>query len=137
MSQVEGMLQRMRRAFAGYYGWQARELYKIVKGGYVYSPILGRRRYLGRNPSPTEAANFPIQGGAADVMNIRLPGLVDVLGPHVRLLAQVHDAAVFEVPSCDVGMVAREINRYMTEPIEIGGYQVKLPIEVKIGERWS
>lgn len=138
LAQVEGMLRRMRRAFNAYYTWQERNLAEVVRRGYVTSPILGRRRWLGHEPSPTECANFPIQSGAADLMNLRLPEIAGALAPlRAKLVAQVHDSAVFEVPVAavdDAIGIAREL---FERPIRVGAHDVVFPIDIGAGERWS
>jgi DNA polymerase-1 len=143
LRQVEAMLSRMRRAFAAYYSWQSDRLLDCVRTGYVYSPILGRRRWLGHDPSPTEAANFPIQGGAADLMNLRLPLVVERLAAEcleALLVAQVHDSAVFEVPEALADKVAAVCQEVAEAPIVIDSsgnpLAVSFPIDLEISERW-
>ncbi|NIR32828.1 MAG: hypothetical protein GWN84_26730, partial [Gammaproteobacteria bacterium] len=78
------------------------------------TPFLGRRRHLGHAPWPPEAANFPIQGGAADLMNIRTPAIADRLWrdyPSALMVAQVHDAVVIECDERDaegISLLCRE-----------------------------
>lgn len=143
MRKVEKMLAKLRDGFAGYFGWQANNLNKIIRLGYVESPILGRRRWLGHEPSPTEAANFPIQSGAADLMNIRLPKIISALDlkrSGTKIVAQVHDAGVFEVPRSEVEMVKTTIVEIFTAPIVIASSGKKLtasfPVDVEVSERW-
>jgi DNA polymerase-1 len=143
LQQVEAMLRRMRSAFATYYRWQAAALLDIVRTGWVFSPIVGRGRWLGHEPAPTEAANFPIQSGAADVMNWQLPDLVDDLhtrSPRSRLVAQVHDAGYFEVPVSDVELVVERMHAVLETPVVIASSGKRLeavfPIDVEVSERW-
>lgn len=143
LRQVEAMLTKMRRAFAAYYRWQNRGLSDCVRTAHVATPILGRRRWLGHDPSPTEAANHPIQGGAADLMNSRTPIVLATLAdrhPSACLVAQVHDSLVVE---CDldaapsVGDTCREV---LTAPVTIASSGEPLiasfPVDVEISERW-
>jgi DNA polymerase-1 len=143
LPQVEAMLRRLRRGFGTYYAWQEKRLLDCIRLGFTDSPILGRQRWLGHEPAPTECANFPIQGGAADVMNALLPPLERLIVdecPGAGMVAQVHDSAVFEVRERDVDrckMLCEEAN---APGVAIGTsgamlYPV-LPIDLEDSERW-
>lgn len=143
LRQVEAMLQKMRRGFKGYYTWQERRLLECIRTGYTASPILGRCRWLGHEPSPTECANFPIQGGASDIMNELLPRLVPLQRKEcgAELVAQVHDSAVFEVPEKHVEhskMLCEDLN---SEPVALCSSGRELhpvfPIDLEDCERWK
>jgi DNA polymerase I-like protein with 3'-5' exonuclease and polymerase domains len=143
LRQVEAMLAKMRRAFLTYYRWQDAALLDTVRTGYVYTPILGRRRWLGHDPSPTECANFPIQGGAADYMNERFPEVVercDAEGLGVEPVAQVHDSGVLEVPEEHVPRVCELVREVNARPIVIASsgepLSAVLPIDLEDSERW-
>lgn len=143
LRQVEAMLQRIKRRFRGYYRWQDERLLDTVRRGWVQSPILGRRRWLGHEPSPTENANFPIQSGAADLMNARLPAIHDVMlrdYPEAMLVAQVHDSGVFEVRETQARGFLSMCEEIFTAPIAIASSGVELwpsfPIDGEISERW-
>lgn len=137
ISGVEALLKTMRKKFVTYYEWQDELLHKTIRLAYVESPIVKRKRWLGHSPKPTECANFPIQSGAADHMNLLLPKLMEELPTYARLIAQIHDAAMFEVPESradDVGAIIREIAE---APVRVCGKDVVFPIDLKIGGRWS
>lgn len=143
LRQVEAMITRLKGGFRGYYRWQDRRLLDCIRDGWTDTPLLGRRRWLSHDPSPTECANFPIQGGAADLMNMRLPQIVNELrnvSPRARLVAQVHDSGVFEVPRDDAKCVADTCRRIFETPVVISSSGKKLeasfPIDIEISERW-
>jgi DNA polymerase-1 len=140
---VEAMLRKLRDRFGRYYEWQGVRLLDCIRTGYTTSPILGRRRWLGHDPSPPECANFPIQSGAADVMNERLPMIVDELqaaSPRSGLVAQVHDSGNFEVAEDDVDASLAIIRAVMGEKIAIASsgnvLQMVIPIEAEVSQRW-
>lgn len=143
LRQVEAMLTRLRRGFRTYYAWQDARLLECIRRGYTDSPILGRQRWLGHEPAPTECANFPIQGGAADVMNALLPPLdaaIRAEAPGTHLVAQVHDSAVFDVPERYVPRVEALCNEFNARPVAIGSsgamlYPI-LGIDLETSERW-
>lgn len=137
LQQVEAMLKKMRQTFKAYYAWQDEQFHKTIRLGYVETPILKRKRWLGYAPELSANANFPVQGGAADHMNLLLPKLVSRLPPEAPLIAQIHDAAMFDVPERLVDDVKNIIRQTALEKIEVGGRLVLLPIEIKTGNRWS
>jgi len=137
LAQTERMLAKMRRTFQRYYSFQERLLLSVVRTGYVRIPISGRKRWLGHAPKAPECANTPIQGGAAGLINQCLPKIVAKLPRGAHLLAQVHDAAYFEVPRAHAEEVASLCRAVAEEPVSIGERKARFPIDVKIGERWS
>lgn len=139
---VEQMLIKLRRGFSTYFDWQATRLTKAIADGYTDEPITGRRRWLGHDPSPTECANHPIQGGAAGLMNIRLPMVVQALRnvmPSATLVAQVHDSGVFEVHAERADEAADIMREVFEAPITLrsSGASARFPIDIKKGPRWS
>ena len=106
------------------------------------SPVLGRIRWFGKFPKPTEIANYPVQSALADVMNARMLRLAaDFDQAHgygtVRTIAQVHDAATYEVPRDLVADVKARIQAAWDEPVQLAGGGVLLPIDLKTGGRWN
>lgn len=141
LRQVEVMLLRLKANFNTYYNFQAIELRNAAAIGYVATPILGRVRWLGAEPLPTECANHPIQGGAADFINIRLLELLGYLPTTALrpiLVAQVHDSVVFEIASKDAEDLKHEICGVFEKPIRLrNGREPVFPMDPEIGERWS
>jgi DNA polymerase-1 len=144
MRQVDVMLKKMRRGFQTYYAWQEQRRLDCVAEGYTRTPILGRRVWLGHDPEGPKCANFPIQGGAADLMNLRLPLICDELAiksPQTRIVAQVHDSGVFEVPRDDAELVSDICRKVFEQPIVISSsgrdIEAVFPIDVEVVERWS
>jgi DNA polymerase-1 len=112
--------------------------------GYVVS-LLGRRRFIygidshirqRQQAAFREAINMPIQGGTDDIMRLslgRISMLPEVLSGQVRLILQVHDALVFEVPNNEemVQQTAEKIKDIMENVIKL---KVPLKVEYKIGD---
>lgn len=142
LPQVEAMLQKLRRGFAGYFKWQEARLLDVIREGFVREWVTGRCRWLGHEPAPTEAANYPIQGGAAGILNTRLPLICERLArevPLARLVASVYDSGVFEVPEAQAQQVAEICREIFEAPVLLHstGLHGKFPIEIKISERWK
>ena len=107
--------------------------------GYVET-LLGRRRYIpemrSRNPGVRGfgerlATNSPIQGTAADLLKIAMVRLHDRLGAGstgARMLLQVHDELLLEVPEASV----EETRDIVREEME-GAIQLDVPLKVDMG----
>jgi uracil-DNA glycosylase family 4 len=135
--QVRAMLNRMRARYHRYYEWQEENLRFVQENGYLRTWD-GRMRWFGFEPSPTETANFPIQGGAAGLMNRVLPEIEDALPRSAFLVAQVHDAGYIECDPGDVDRIVRTCKRIAEAPVELpNGVKAKYTITIKSGVRWS
>jgi DNA polymerase-1 len=115
--------------------------------GYVET-LLGRRRYfpeLGttarvhrnvREQAYRMAINAPIQGTAADILKVamnRLWQALQISSLQSRMILQVHDELVLEVPEDEMDQVARLV----VETME-GAYDLDAPLKVdaKVGHNW-
>jgi DNA polymerase-1 len=113
--------------------------------GYVET-VFGRRLYLPEINSPNgprrggaerAAINAPMQGTAADLIKLSMVKVQDVLDAQKRrtkMIMQVHDELVFEVPEDEVEWVRTEIPRLMAGVAEL---RVPLLAEIGIGENWD
>ncbi|HEY0809133.1 MAG TPA: DNA polymerase, partial [Longimicrobiales bacterium] len=112
--------------------------------GYVET-ISGRRRYIPEIHSPNfnirsfgerAAQNAPVQGSAADIIKIAMINIHRFLqesGNGARMLLQVHDELVFEVPEDNVEPIRNEILVLMRNAVEM-----RVPLEVAsgVGNNW-
>jgi DNA polymerase-1 len=113
--------------------------------GYVET-VYGRRLWLpdirgGSGPrraaAERAAHNAPMHGTAADIIKmamLRVQSWLHASGIQSRLILQVHDELVLEVPDVEVDTVKRELHRIM-ESIE--GLSVPLLVEVGAGPNWE
>ncbi len=123
---------------------------KAQETGYVET-LLGRRRYFpilqreagtyqdrqARLRAEREAINAPIQGTAADIMKLAMLDLGRNLSsniPDAKMLLQVHDELVFEVPSDQVDDLVGYVR-----PVMEGAFDLAVPIKVdaKAGVNWE
>lgn len=112
--------------------------------GYV-TTLLNRRRYLPdlrsrnvalRKFAERTAMNTPIQGTAADIIKLAMVQVHRKLkesGLRARLLLQVHDELVFEVPEEEVEVLTRLVTHTMEHVVELS---VPLKVEAKAGPNW-
>jgi DNA polymerase I len=113
--------------------------------GYVET-VMGRRLYLPEINSPNgprragaerAAINAPMQGTAADLIKLSMnevQRVLDTAQNGIKMVMQVHDELVFEVPTAQVGWLRVEIPRIMA-----GVAQLKVPLlaEVGVGDNWD
>ncbi|WP_026082364.1 DNA polymerase I [Mastigocladopsis repens] len=80
------------------------------------------------------AANAPIQGSSADIIKIAMVKLHEVLHSYqTRLLLQVHDELVFEVPPNEWEELQPQIKSVMESAVSLS---VPLVVDVRVGENW-
>lgn len=108
--------------------------------------VFGRRLYLseingGNGPrkkaAERQAINAPMQGTAADLIKLSMNKVQQVLDEEKRgtkMIMQVHDELVFEVPEAEVEWVRTEIPRLMAGVADL---KVPLLAEIGIGPNWD
>jgi len=119
-----------------------------TRQGYVET-LLGRRRYFPelqpgsqathsvRQAAERVAINAPIQGSAADIINIatiRLHRALRERGLRARMILQVHDELVVEAPEDEVTTVAQLMREVMENAFEL---KAPLKADLKVGENWE
>jgi DNA polymerase-1 len=102
--------------------------------------VLGRRRYLRdinsrnqtvRGYAERNAINAPIQGTAADIIKIAMINIQDWLEKEklqTKMILQVHDELVFDVPMNEVEIVAPKVEELMRNALPLS-----VPMEIGIG----
>lgn len=127
----------------------AKILAECRQKGYV-SSILGRRRTvqgvrdpssLGdsrqRNQPERIAINTVIQGSAADLIKKAMINVHDRMrreGLQARMLLQIHDELVFEVPSEEIDRLAHLVEEEMSGVQRLA---VPLKVDIKVGDNWA
>jgi DNA polymerase I-like protein with 3'-5' exonuclease and polymerase domains len=140
MREVRAMLAVVQREFRKHFAFIQANVDRAKRCGYIRSPILGRIRWCGWNPVPAEIANAPVQSCVADEMNRRLIEMTPKLPPNSRLVAQVHDAGIFEAKKGESARLTRElVKETWDEPVVLpeSGRSFTLPIDQKSGDRLS
>jgi DNA polymerase-1 len=112
--------------------------------GYV-TTLLQRRRYLPeinasnfnlRSFAERTAMNSPIQGSAADIIKlamVQIAGRMKREKVRSRMLLQVHDELVFEVPEDELDLMKRLVPEVMESALAL---DVPLKVDVSYGENW-
>jgi len=153
LSQQLGITGDVAREFLGQY-WSTyahlREYLDEVRRkareeGFVVSAT-GRRRaipdlrspnYQLRSAAERMAINFPMQSLAADIIKIamvRLHREIEADEIEGRMLLQVHDELLFEVPHAELDQFAEKVPRVMTGAYEL---ETGIEVEMKVGPNWA
>lgn len=152
LSQRSGMPRKDAEAFIdAYFGrfqrvaeWIEEAKLATKEHGYAET-LLGRRRYLPdihsrlfqqRSSAERKAVNMPVQGTAADVIKRAMLEVDTALRDQelrARLLLQVHDELIFELPSEEVGALAELLRQIMPAALDL---IVPMQIEVKQAANW-
>jgi DNA polymerase-1 len=127
--------------------YQQNLLKSCRENGYV-STILGRRRqiegvrpstnYKNRNQPEREAINMQIQGSAADLIKVAMLNIHHRLKRErcrSRMLLQIHDELVFELPPEEQTQLVRLVHEEMTQALAAKLY-VPLRVDMSIGANW-
>ena len=117
---------------------------KARKNGFVET-ILGRKRHLKdinsnnfvvRGHAERNAVNAPIQGSAADIIKVAMIDIDKALsegGFKTKMLLQVHDELLFEVPEEEIEPIKVLIKEKMESAVKT---KVPLIVEVGVGNNW-
>ena len=115
------------------------------KHGYVLTPF-GRKIHLRfihdksqgmRAFAERAAINAPLQGGGADIIKramIRLPGALTAAKLNARMLLQVHDELLFEVPEKELDKT-KDVTRKIME--SAASLTVPLVVDTGVGDNWA
>jgi DNA polymerase-1 len=107
--------------------------------------LFGRRVHLPeiKKPGPRKSAaerqaiNAPMQGTAADLVKLAMIAVQDALdreGKATRMIMQVHDELVFEVPEVELAWAKEAVPRIMAG---VATLAVPLVAEVGVGANWD
>ncbi len=117
--------------------------------GYVET-VFGRRMHFPRikSPNPSERAfqeraaiNAPIQGSAADIIRramIRMPNALANAGLKAKMLLQVHDELIFEVPDDEADATIKVASEVMVAaPLPAVSFAVPIKVDARAADNWD
>lgn len=148
--EAQSMIDRYFERFPGINQYISQTLQRARETGHTET-LFGRKTHFTRITSSNQteragseraAINAPIQGTSADIikraMARMLPALEDAGLPQVKMLLQVHDELVFELPEGDVAAASPVIERVMAEAAEpLVKLDVPLGVEIGAGKSWG
>lgn len=142
---AKNYIERYFDRFAGVKRYMEDTKAQAKAQGYVET-VFGRRLYLPEINSPNgprragaerAAINAPMQGTAADLIKMSMVAVqnaIEAQGRASRIVMQVHDELVFEVPLAEMDWVKTEVPRLMAA---VAALRVPLVAEVGIGPNWE
>ncbi|HYE27158.1 MAG TPA: DNA polymerase I [Allosphingosinicella sp.] len=148
--EAQAMIDRYFERFPGIQNYIADTLSKVRETGFTttlfgrktHFPLIKSRVQHERQGAERAAINAPIQGTSADIIKramVRMgPALAAEGLESVRMLMQVHDELVFEVPEGDVeqaGAVIRHVMERAAEPAV--NLSVPLGVDIGTGANWG
>ncbi len=110
---------------------------KTIFGRKCHTPGIADKNPARRNFSERAAINAPLQGAAADIIKramIRIPPALQEAGLGAKMLLQVHDELIFEVPEREVGETVDLVRGIMEGAAHLG---VPLVVETGTGANWE
>jgi len=131
--------------FSGVKSFLEENLERARKQGYV-TTLLDRRRYLTQLTSKNNAlrsnaeriaTNAPFQGSAADIIKVAMIRIWRILREqkwNTKMILQIHDELVFEVPEDELSALEPIIRKEMETAVDLN---VPLIVDVSIGDTWA
>ncbi len=144
--QAKEFIEKYFQEFAGVKKYIDRTLAFTKKEGYCET-LFGRRRYLPelassnyqlRAGAERMAVNHPIQGTAADLMKLAMievhNEITKLQNPAIKMILQVHDELVLEIPKNAVSETSALLKKTMEGVVKL---RVPVKVEVKTGHNWG
>jgi DNA polymerase-1 len=145
VGEAQQILDAYFEAFPAVHSYMDRTVAEARERGYTET-LFGRRRQIPelassnfrvRQAGERQAMNAGIQGLAADIFKValvRLDQLLEHAGGHSRLILQVHDEVICEVPADELDAVTALVLEAMS-----GAFDLRVPLEVNlsVGDSWA
>ena len=143
--EAQAYIDHYFQTYQGVKTWRDATLEAARENGYVET-LMGRRRYLPeiasgevnvRNFAERTAVNTPIQGAAADLIKKAMLSIAQRLrsmGLGARMIMQVHDELVFEVPAGEEESLKEMVREEMEGAVEL---DVPLKVDMASGRNWN
>ncbi|BCR05978.1 DNA polymerase [Desulfuromonas versatilis] len=127
---VSGFMEQMKE--------QAREQAYVTTllGRHCAIPEIHSRNGAVRGYAERNAINYPIQGSAADIIKVAMVRIHERLQQEklkTRMVLQVHDELVFDVPEAELEQVKALVKKEMEGAVEL---DVPLVVDMGVGKNW-
>ncbi len=144
VTEAKSFMDKYLEAFPGIKDYMNEIVRGAYSNGYVKTLFnrkrvideLNNKNYLIRTSGERMAMNAPIQGTAADILKmamIKLQEEIDKQNLNSKMLVQVHDELVFEVPNNEVEIMTKLIKDIMENIYEL---KVPLKVDIEYGKNW-
>jgi DNA polymerase-1 len=144
LEEAKAFIKQYFERFAGVRAWLDRTIEEARQKGFVET-LFGRRRYISelrdRNFSirafgERTATNSPLQGSAADLIKIamiRIHAAIEQADLRAKMVLQVHDELVFEIPEGERSVAGALVKREMEG---VANLRVPLLVTLGAGKNW-
>ncbi|HEX6408670.1 MAG TPA: DNA polymerase I [Gemmatimonadales bacterium] len=144
LDDARGFIARYFERFSGVRSFLDRQIELARQQGYVetlfkrrrYIPEIKERNFSLRSYGERNAQNSPLQGSAADLIKLAMVGIHHAIreqGLAGRMLLQVHDELVFEVPPDEVEAMTQLVREHMENVVQL---EVPLVVDIGVGPNW-
>ncbi len=143
--QAQAFIDEYFRAYTGVKEWIDRVIDEARRTGFVLT-LLNRRRFLPdisspnpgmRNAAERIAINTPVQGTAADLIKkamLNIHKQIKELKVKTRMVLQIHDELVFDLPEEDLDKVKPVIVREMEQALSL---DVPIQVDLNVCRNWA
>ncbi|MDX2463740.1 MAG: DNA polymerase I [Porticoccus sp.] len=110
---------------------------ETLYGRRLYLPEIKSSNGMRRQAAERTAINAPMQGTAADIIKLAMIDVdrwLDTSGLQSKMIMQVHDELVLEVPESELGIVVEGLRSRMARAVELN---VPLVVDVGVGDNWD
>jgi DNA polymerase-1 len=142
---ASALIEQYFKQYSGLKKYMEEVVHKARENNYV-TTICGRRRYLRdldsrnavvRSHAERNAINTPVQGSAADMIKlamVKIQNALDAGSFQTKMILQVHDELVFDVPKEELSTVRPIIEEAMKHALP--GLKVPIEVGVDVGQNW-
>ena len=109
---------------------------KTLYGRKCFTPNINAKIPAQRSGSERAAINAPLQGTAADIMKIamaKMPAALQKANLKAKMLLQVHDELIFEVPDDELEATSALVQNIMENAYHIMGVEISVPLDAEAG----
>lgn len=143
-TEAKSIIDSYFEQFSALKTYMDRIVHNARDNGYVET-IMKRRRYLPdinsanavvRGFAERNAVNAPIQGSAADIIKMAMIHVHEAIKQtklQSKMILQVHDELVFDVPLSEVDAMKKLVKESMEQAVK---FEVPLEVEVEVGQNW-
>ena len=110
---------------------------ETVFGRKIYLPNINSGNRIIRDAEERLALNAPMQGTSADIIKFAMVRIEQWLLENklrTRMVLQVHDELIFEVPMDEIDAISNHLAKLMTETVTL---LVKMDVDIKIADNWD
>ncbi|WP_417452465.1 DNA polymerase I [Kiloniella sp.] len=114
---------------------------KTLFGRHIHLPSINEKNPMRKNFGERAAINAPIQGTAADIIKramIRMPAALNHADLSAKMLLQVHDELIFEVPEAEVEATSEVVRSVMENACDpVLKLSIPLTADAGVGRSWG